>query len=203
MISGYSEEDQVELLKLLSDFSKRKPAKVSKEVISDLAPVEIQEQELENAVEVNEKAIKESSGAIQDNLKIAYNNFLERLTKQNELTVFTVYKEHKEGEKMVPPEIDSFSEGEKKAFGAAFCQWFAKRYENDPFAGDKHAEVKRRQFFNLYSRYLPKEIESAERQYGLESGSFVKSASQAQIDEAYEMCRHVLYKRCQQAMNKK
>lgn len=186
VVAGYNPEDQARLLELLAEFSRGSEAPAP-EKIEDFEPVVPGDADISAAEEV--KVVQKTEN---DDLKIAYENFTKSLQKDNEMYIYLMFK----GEKGKVPALQTLSEGEKKAFGAAFKEWFAQRYKEDPFKADKNAATKHRAFFNLYDRYLKAEIKSLEQQYGLEIGSFEKAATDEQIAEAYELCRHDMLKRC-------
>jgi hypothetical protein len=189
VVDGYTKEDQARLLELLADFS-RGVSDPAPERIEDFEPVATVDADISAAEEV--KVIDKAPVHTQDILKMAYTNFLKALNQGNEMYVHHMFC----GIKGQIPALQTLSEDEKKAFGQAFREWFSERYKEDPFATDKKAASKKRAFFGLYDRYLKAEIQSLEQQYGLEMGSFQKNASNEQIEEAYELCRRDMLKRC-------
>ncbi len=189
VISGYTPEDQARLLEVLAEFSREAGNPAVEENIEDFEDVNVQDVEI-NATNEATPAPETTEASEHKLYRNAYQNFWKSLCEKNELFVYHIYKDD-------AAVLNSFPPIEKKAFGAAFSVWFLQRYKKNPFAGDDAKMKKqRRGFFNLYRRYLANEISSLETQYGLEKGTFSKTASDAQIDEAYELCRQELLKRC-------
>ena len=178
--SGYTAEDQAELLKILSDFAASRSSEPAVSAVTDFNDVPVSAPE-EIPMSEKKPAVAPRQGKIRKEEWYALcNKYYKGFVEKKESFFYSMKNQ----------ELDDLN---RAAFNTAFKKWFGEFYKNDPHRGDLKM---RRGFFNLYDQYLVNEIKSLKEQYGLDSGCvFSKDASDEQINEAYELCLDEMLKR--------